>query len=178
MTANGRPGTGSAPFLDADERSTLVALVERIFPPGDGGPGASELGVPAFIDSQLASPWGRGDLTYAAGPFRVPDHGGHGWQSPLAPRDVYRQGLAALDRYCRTRFGGPLAALGAADQDAAVAALRADEVDPAPPPGVPSFFSLCRENVLEGLYSDPRHGGNAGGAGWDWVGYLGAKGGR
>src|SRR5699024_3645858 len=42
----------------------------RIFPEDDNGPGAIELGVPYFIDKQLAGSWGTNAKAYMHDPFR------------------------------------------------------------------------------------------------------------
>ncbi len=42
----------------AEDFDILSAATERIFPKDDLGPGAIGLGVPYFIDKQLASEWG------------------------------------------------------------------------------------------------------------------------
>ena len=35
------------------------------------------------------------------------------------------------------------------------------------------FFALLRQNVLEGMFSDPLHGGNANLIGWQLIGFPG-----
>ena len=37
------------------------------------------------------------------------------------------------------------------------------------------FFSLLRENTIEGMFCDPMHGGNAGMVGWQLVGFPGPR---
>jgi hypothetical protein len=70
------PGTGPAPrgfdgarfFTDAERRCT-DALVARLIPTDDTGPGALDAGVTDFIDNQLAGSYGRGERWYMKGPF-------------------------------------------------------------------------------------------------------------
>ena len=38
-----------------------------------------------------------------------------------------------------------------------------------------AFFELVRAHVLEGMFGDPRWGGNAGQAGWRLLGYQGPR---
>src|SRR5699024_2416676 len=45
-------------FTRFEDFYVLEAAVERIFPEDDNGPGAIGLGVPYFIDKQLAGPYG------------------------------------------------------------------------------------------------------------------------
>lgn len=70
---------------------------------------------------------------------------------------AYRDGLAELDA-CG------FAALTAAEQDEIVASLEGDP-----------FLELVRRHVLEGMFGDPRWGGNADGAGWALLGYPGPR---
>jgi len=37
------------------------------------------------------------------------------------------------------------------------------------------FFELVRLHAVQGMFGDPRHGGNAGLAGWDLLGFPGVK---
>ena len=53
----------------AEDFDILSAATERIFPKDDLGPGAIELGVPYFIDKQLAGEWGMNAKEYMKGPF-------------------------------------------------------------------------------------------------------------
>src|SRR5690625_1275384 len=57
-------------FFDRKEDfNVLSAATERIFPEDENGPGAIELGVPYFIDKQLASGYGMNEKEYMQGPF-------------------------------------------------------------------------------------------------------------
>src|SRR5271156_2670332 len=47
-------------FFDAAEASFIESASERMVPPDEHGPGAKELGIPFFIDRQLAGPYGQG----------------------------------------------------------------------------------------------------------------------
>lgn len=47
----------------------LEQATEMIYPEDDNGPGAIELGVPYFIDKQLAGQWGDNSNDYRQGPF-------------------------------------------------------------------------------------------------------------
>src|SRR5690625_7379195 len=55
-------------FSRKEDFDVLSAATERILPEDDNGPGAIELGVPYFIDKQLAGSWGtnaKGYVRYA-----------------------------------------------------------------------------------------------------------------
>ena len=68
---------------------------------------------------------------------------------------AYAAGLAAL---------GDFAALGADAQDDVLRELEGS-----------AFFELVRAHVLEGMFGDPRWGGNADHAGWRLLGYPGPR---
>ncbi|ELE4462637.1 gluconate 2-dehydrogenase subunit 3 family protein, partial [Campylobacter jejuni] len=56
-------------FQTQTEFDTLNAACERIYPKDEQGEGAIGLGVPYFIDNQLASAYGYNDREYMQGPF-------------------------------------------------------------------------------------------------------------
>lgn len=57
-------------FNRREDFNVLSWATERIFPEDDHGPGAILLGVPYFIDRQLAGPWGKNADDYMMGPFK------------------------------------------------------------------------------------------------------------
>src|SRR5690625_5165039 len=57
-------------FSRKEDFEVLEAATERIFPEDDNGPGAVELGVPYFIDKQLAGQWGSNTKAYMRDPFK------------------------------------------------------------------------------------------------------------
>ncbi|MCT2584530.1 gluconate 2-dehydrogenase subunit 3 family protein [Actinophytocola gossypii] len=184
QVASGAPATagGSAVpplrfFTDA-EAATVEAMAERVFPE-DGSPGARDAGVMHYIDGRLAGGWGRGERMYLRGPFEEPGHGGHGYQLPLTPREVYRRALRTIDDHCQKTYGDrTFVELPAAKQDETLTALEGGEVDLRLADGrsgytSASFFAMFLENVREGLFSDPMHDGNRGMVGWKWVGFPG-----
>jgi gluconate 2-dehydrogenase gamma chain len=79
---------------------------------------------------------------------------------------AYRRGLRDLDELALARFGAAFAALADARQDAI---LREAERAPG------GFFALLRSHAIEGMFGDPRWGGNAQGAGWRLLGYPGPR---
>jgi gluconate 2-dehydrogenase gamma chain len=174
-----RPTDGAAAelsFFSEEEARTLAAAADRIFPADDSSPGASALGAVEFLDRQLAGSWGAGEKLYREGPFLPSPDGRHGWQSPLTPADAYRQGLRALDRVAQERHGSPFADLAPGAQDALLTACQRGEAeaDFGENLSAAEFFRLLRVNVVEGLFSDPRHGGNRDGRGWRWLGFPAA----
>jgi gluconate 2-dehydrogenase gamma chain len=139
-------------FFTAAEARVVQAACERIFPKDANGPGATEAAVVIYIDHQLAGPYGSDKYRFTQGPFveSVPEHGYQGKQSP---REIYRDGIQKLASFTD---------LPADQQDQK---LRAIETS--------MFFRLLRQHTIEGMFSDPMHGGNAGLIGWQLIGYPG-----
>lgn len=175
------PGTSPSPrpfdgarILSDDERRCLDALVSRLIPSDDLGPGAREAGVVDFIDNQLAGFFGRGERWYMQGPFED-GLSTQGYQSRQAPAALYREAIAALDAHCRANFDGSVfAELDEARQDALLTRLEEGEIEF---DGVSAsdFFELLQENTVEGFFCDPIYGGNRDMVGWKLVGFPGVR---
>jgi gluconate 2-dehydrogenase gamma chain len=164
-------------FLNGWEFDYLTAMAETVWPTDDLGPGAKVAGVANYIDGQLAGSWGQGHRFYLNGPFFQPQTTGHGWQVPMTPADVYRAFLPGFDVYCKTTYGNPYTALPAATQTQALTDLQTGkasiQIGGSTAFGVTDFFSMFRQNVLEGMLADPSYGGNKDMVGWKWVGFPG-----
>jgi gluconate 2-dehydrogenase gamma chain len=162
-------------FLSDEQERTLAAAADRIFPADLGSPGASGYGVVEYLDGQLAGGWGQGERLFRQEPFREPEDHGHGWQSPLTPAQVYAHGLAALGRLSVERHGVTFAELRPELQDEVLRDCERGEANGDFGPGLTSgaFFELLRTNVIEGVFADPRYGGNRDGSGWRWIGFPG-----
>ena len=87
-------------------------------------------------------------------------------------RDVYREGLAALDALARERGAAPFPALSQAEQDDLVAQLDGPESIEFPGRGE-SFLDVVIRHVLEGCFAAPEYGGNRQLAGWRMIGIEG-----
>lgn len=159
--------------LSEHEVEDLRAICETVLPAGPAGPGAGEAGVVAYIVGQLAGEWGGGARMYRDPPFAAPAHEGHGWQSPMTPLEVYRYGLGVLAEHCRSRYGASPSGLGVAELEDLVEAWVDGRVAGFDDVASEAFFAMVRDNVAEGLFSDPRYGGNRGLIGWRWLGYPG-----
>ena len=149
-------GTVKVPlrFFTAEEARVVTAACARIFPSDASGPGATEAGVVVFIDRQLAGPYGRDKFRYTKGPF-VESYPEHGYQGKESPGETYRAGIKAL---------GDFASLSPVEQDAKLRSIEKTH-----------FFQLLRAHTIEGMFSDPMHGGNAGLIGWQLAGYPGPQ---
>jgi gluconate 2-dehydrogenase gamma chain len=161
-------------FFTADEAASVQALVDRLIPPDPETAGGKDAGCAAFIDGQLAGPYGSAQGLYMQGPF---DKGTpqQGPQDPATPAELYRAALKSLDDYCHANFDGKgFAELEVADQDALLAgfdggAIALDGVD------AKLFFELLLQNTMEGFFSDPLYGGNRDMAGWKMIGFPGSR---
>jgi choline dehydrogenase-like flavoprotein len=78
-------------------------------------------------------------------------------------RDRYRTGLARLDNSARSLFGQAFADLDAGRRELVIDAADQD------------FISLAYAHAVEGTYSAPEYGGNAGLAGWHSIGFDGDR---
>jgi gluconate 2-dehydrogenase gamma chain len=159
--------------LSEHHARTLAAVADRFFPAEGDSPSGSELGVVDYVDGQLAGPWGQGDRLYRDGPHRVPVDAGHGWQSPLTPSEVFIAGLSVLDDLARRRGGTGFADLGPVEADGLLSACERGEIEEEVAAGisVAAFFAMLRTSIVEGLFADPRYGGNRDHGGWRWVGF-------
>jgi len=162
-------------FFTPPEAAVVVALVDTLIPKDDVGPGGVEVGVPMFIDRELAGAYGRGARMYLDGPFGegTPQQG---YQLPLPPADLYRVGIADLNAWCfKTRGGKTFDQLSVADRTMALKAVEAGEAEFVQVPAR-IFFSMLLQNTMEGYFADSMYGGNRNNAVWKMIGFPGAIG--
>jgi len=141
-------------FFTAGEAKLVAAACERIFPSDENGPGAKEAGVVIYIDRQLAGPYGRDEMRYKQGPFFEPDPAWGGYQGKESPQEIYRAGVRTL--------GEDFVTLAPEQQDERLRRIEKT-----------LFFQMLRDHTIEGMFSDPLHGGNADLVGWQLIGYPG-----
>jgi hypothetical protein len=135
--------------LTATEAVTLDAIVARLIPSDELGPGAREARAARYIDRALGG--------------------------ALAPsREAYRLGLAAVEKYAQAAKGAAFAALPARDQDEVLSAMEANTATGFTPSSS-AFFTLVRTHTLQGTFGDPYYGGNADFVGWNLLGYPGLR---
>jgi gluconate 2-dehydrogenase gamma chain len=140
---------GALENLTAEESTILDAVVARLIPSDDLGPGAKEAGAVHYIDRAL---------------------GGALAQS----RQAYASGLAALDKYARSSRGDAFARLSPTDQDSLLI-----DVETGAATGFTGssavFFNMVLNHTHQGTFGDPYYGGNANFVGWDLLGYPGVR---
>ncbi len=161
-------------YFTAEEGAAIEALVDRLIPPDPQTPGGKDAGCAVFIDRQLAGPYGKAERLYMRGPF-VDGTPQQGNQSSLTPAARYRQGLTALDKYCRSKYAGKsFAQLPDNEKDKLLSGLEKDEVRLEGANGR-AFFEQLLQNTQEGFFADPVYGGNRNMVGWKMIGYPGAR---
>jgi gluconate 2-dehydrogenase gamma chain len=136
--------------LTPTEAETLRAIIARIIPTDENGPGALEARADRFIDRALAG-------------------------ALKGQRGAYTDGLAALDRYAQSSKGTSFAKLSANDQDAILTDVQSNRATGFSGGGSGQFFNLVRNHTIQGTFSDPFYGGNENFIGWDLIGYPGAR---
>src|SRR5260370_13515674 len=134
------PLTPLVVFTPAEARA-LSAILQRLCPADEGGPGATEIGVLDYLDRALSGPYAE-------------------------LRDPYRLGLFAIDQASSNRFQTDFAQASADQQDALLAELEAGAVKEFSAVDPKQFFELVRAHLQEGLFSDPWYGGNRNKGGW------------
>ncbi|HUP52363.1 MAG TPA: gluconate 2-dehydrogenase subunit 3 family protein [Longimicrobiales bacterium] len=139
--------------LTAQETEVLAAIVDRLIPSDELGPGAIEAGALRFIDRALS-------------------------EAESGQADAYRAGLAALDRYSRYARGAPFLELSARDQDSVLVDCQIGSATGA---GVgfegssAGFFNMVKSHTWQGTFGDPQYGGNVNFIGWDLIRYPGLR---
>jgi gluconate 2-dehydrogenase gamma chain len=162
-------------FFSSIEAAVVVALVDTLIPKDDVGPGGVEVGVPTFIDREMAGAFGRGARMYMQGPFAAgtPQQG---YQLPLTPAELYRVGIADLNAWVARAHGGKtFDQLSTADRAAALKLVEQGKAEFAQVPPR-TFFNMLMQNTMEGYFGDPLYGGNRDKAVWKMIGFPGAIG--
>jgi gluconate 2-dehydrogenase gamma chain len=185
-------------FSRKDDFDILSAATERIFPKDDHGPGAIELGVPYFIDKQLAGAWGTNAKAYMKDPFRQneqthkyqsknrdQDKSGPNsdtqaptptprYQTRLNRGDIFIHGIRKMDQVSQDKFDSKFIELDGEQQDEILTAFENGEVEMK---GVASvtFFNFLIKTTLEGAFADPVYGGNKDMLGWKMKEYPGPR---
>lgn len=151
-------------FTRFEDFSVLGAAVERIYPEDDNGPGAIGLGVPYFIDKQLAGPYGSNKFDYMKGPIQEVDVASS-YQTLMTRGEVFIEGIRKLNAESLNTHDERFYDLEEEQQDELLTAMEAGEIELR---GVKSstFFSLLRQMTIEGVYADPLYGGNKDMMGW------------
>lgn len=174
----GNPPTPVKPgpwqFFTAVEARAIEALADRIIPPDPQTPGGKDSGCAVFIDRQLAGPYGRQDGLYVSPPFQSGTQN-QGPQTESGPAQSYREGLAALEQFCKSKHAGKVfAELSESEQDAVLTGLEKSELKLEGADGR-AFFQQVIKDVQMGFFADPIYGGNRDMVAWKMIGYPGTR---
>jgi gluconate 2-dehydrogenase gamma chain len=142
--------TGSDEYSTLDDAhvALLNAIVERLIPSDERAPGAREAHAARYILNALATDYRR-------------------------HLDEYVAGLDEIEAHARNTCGAPFILLDPTQQDAVLVDFDHGPAHDAPMPR--SFFDLLVRHTREGVFGDPRWGGNADRVGWKLIGYRGPK---
>jgi len=164
--------TESYRFFNAAESPFIEAAVERLIPPDEVGPSATQAGVHFYIDKQLAGAWGAGERLYRPGPWQ-PGKPTQGYQLPYTPAELYRTALRGIRADLERDGRAPFEKLSGVEQDTYLTLLQ---TTPRDLQGVPGnvFFESLLAMTIEGYFGDPVYGGNKGMAAWKMIGFPGA----
>lgn len=161
-------------YFTPAEAVFMEAAVDRLIPSDSVGPGALELGAAYYIDQQLMGIYGEGHNIYLQGPFQQGEPT-QGYQLPLRPREIYRVGIAEVDNYCRSNFGGnAFAQLNDSQQETVLKGLESGDAALNTIPAT-LFFGHLLQNTTEGYFCDPIYGGNRDMGSWKMLGFPGAR---
>jgi gluconate 2-dehydrogenase gamma chain len=165
---------GAWQFFSGEEGRAMEALADCIIPPDPATPGGKDAGCAVFVDRQLAGPYGRQEGLYRRPPFQSGAKN-QGDQSEGGPAKAYREGLAAVDRACKDRYGkNAFAELAAEQKIEFLKALEAGALQLGRVDGK-LFFAQAVKDVQMGFFADPIYGGNRDLVAWKMIGYPGAR---
>lgn len=173
--AQQKPGAVAHPgyaFLNPEEAAFVEAVVDHMIPADEHSPKGTDVGINIYIDRALAGGWGKGDRMYMQGPWKQ-GHPNQGYQLPLTPAELYRAGIAQANAFCRKTHGKPFDRLDEAQKQEVLVGLRDGKISFSNGLPARTFFGTLYQNVMEGMFADPIHGGNRNKAGWRMIGFPG-----
>ncbi|MDQ6645759.1 MAG: gluconate 2-dehydrogenase subunit 3 family protein [Pseudomonadota bacterium] len=160
-------------FLSAQELAFVDAATRRLIPDEEDGLGAGGAHVAAFIDRQLAGPYGRAERWYMQGPWAdgIPQQG---YQLKLTPAELYRAAIHDVNAWCQQQQARAFVSMAGDDQDHVLHGMESGDIELAQVPAK-AYFQMLWENTVEGFLADPMYGGNYGFAGWKLIGFPGPR---
>jgi hypothetical protein len=127
---------------------TLEAMVDRIIPKDELGPGAVESGAAVYIDRTLAT-------------------------VNAAEKPSFLEGLAGVEALAQSTHNTTFSDLSPDLRDELL--ITMDNGTAASFPAARAFFARVRRLTFEGMFGDPYYGGNRNFAGWDLIRYPGPR---
>ena len=165
--AHGNSATAGYRFFHAKEATFVEAACERLIPADHAGPGAGTLRVAAYIDHQLAEPWGAAQRLYRGGTWQ-PGTSLAPSMPPIDPATLFRTALAVIT--------AQEASFGERTSRAQTAYLRELEAGTVNLGAVQSsvFFALLLTMTVEGYFSHSIHAATRDRVAWRLRGFAGA----
>jgi hypothetical protein len=137
------PGAFWPLTLDAPQRRTLAAVCDLMIPADDKSPGASQVGVPDFVDEWISAPY----------------------PAQQANRIVVLDGLQWIESESQRRFARGFHDLSAAQQSQIADDICSEEKAKTEFRAAAKSFTLLRSLIVGGFYTTP--------AGMKDLGYIG-----
>ncbi len=133
--------------LNKHERDTLLAAIVRIFP--EKGTEASAFSF--ILKSVLAD------------------------KAQKEQKQIYEKGLSTIDLVSVDKFHVNFVNLKPKQQDEVLQLLEKQDPSIASLNKAPTFFMNLRNHVIQGIFCDPKYGGNENHRGWKLVKYTGYR---
>ncbi|HEX3397739.1 MAG TPA: gluconate 2-dehydrogenase subunit 3 family protein [Steroidobacteraceae bacterium] len=158
--------------LGPDEAAFIESLVNIMCPADQYTANGVDCGLAAYIDRQLAGPYGEGDRRYQRGPFKQgkPELG---LQLPLTPAQFCKAGIAAVNLACVRDHGMTFDQLAPAAAEAVLKDIETGRMTDARLPLASWFNDIIYPLFTEACFADPIYGGNRGAVFWKMLGYPG-----
>jgi len=175
-------------FFSEHEWATIEAATARIYP-SDDAPGAREAKAVRFIDRYLSGL----DYIFASadgsGFLEIGGKDADAWRIRVEKlQQMYRDGIRRMDSVSTEAFGAQFRHIGEEQQDRVLEllsgapkpiAVRVAETGEAHVQNIADdaldFFSALALHTRQGTFCDPVYGGNAGGVGWEAIGFPGPE---
>jgi gluconate 2-dehydrogenase subunit 3-like protein len=170
-------------FLTDAEHRTLRAVMDRLIPGDEWGPGAGEAGAADYVDLLLGAFAFDPPRIWAGGPFSGRHGGDPGFDRwlELGPTEelAWRIRIEGSQGRPERSFNGPV--IGWQERYRSVLAALGDDLADLPPDrqsdriaGLDeSDRTLLYTHACEAHYGDPTYGGNRDGAAWQAIGFDG-----
>jgi hypothetical protein len=116
-------------------------------------------------------------MTYSGGTITPRLQAGTAYQYAFNPREFWRRGLVALQKYCNAAYGGKFETLSSTQKIQVLQDMfdnKSDNVnlqDAFQGPNAGEFFNELHDMVTAGFWTDPIYGGNQGMVGWQLLAF-------
>lgn len=162
-------------YFSQEEWDFILAVTDQLIPEDELGGGAIAAGVPQFIDQQMLTEFGTGELFYMNAPYDLNAKLTLGYQEQYPPNKLYKKAIAEINKFSQEKYQKTFAKLDENTQISIIEDLEAGKIALAGITSSTAFFNLLWKNAQEGFFADPKYGGNKNMMGWKMVGFPGAR---